>query len=138
MTAQEDALLAVSQMQRDGLANVTTKFHEARCKMIARENPTWRLANTYEANPALAYEVVTGSPKWFDDTSDEEVETLSGNAEDMAVEAIRNGEGGQRIRELVAAGMAFAWILASRHEARMAAEDTGCSAPAPYTQREFI
>jgi hypothetical protein len=93
---------------------------------------------TREANPALAYEVVTGSPKRFDDTTDEEVENLHYLAHDMAVEAIRNGEGGQRIRELVAAGMAFAWILASRHEARMAAEDNGCSAPDPHTHSEFI
>lgn len=95
----------------------------ARVKLVQRESTTWRLANTYEANPALAYEVVTGTSKWFDDTSDEEVENLHYNAEDMAEEAIRNGEGGQRIRELVAAAMAFAWILQTRHERRVAAED---------------
>ena len=120
----EDAILIISQIQRETLDLTTAQFNEARRRMIARERDTLRLANRYEANPHLAYEAVTGTDKWFDDFTDEEVENLECLADDMAVAAIANCEGGERIRELVAAGMAFGWYLAARKEARAAAEDS--------------
>ena len=119
----ETALLTISQMQRETLTTTLGAFNEARRTMVTREDATWRLANRFEANPHLAYEAVIGTDKWFDDFSDEEVENLECLADDMAVAAIRNCEGGDRIRELVAAGMAFGWYIAARKEARSAAED---------------
>jgi hypothetical protein len=98
-------------------------FGKAWSDRISRDPVTHRLALRMQINPNLAYEAVTGSPNWVDDFSDEEIETLECAAADMAEEAVRNCEGTERIRELLAAEMAFGWYLEERKSARSAAED---------------
>jgi hypothetical protein len=137
----EEALLAVSQMQRTALTIIAKPWEHPLVKAWAQQ---------FTNDPKLANEVLTGRCEWDAGISTRDLDALGFEADDAAFDLQnanpdwrwgRKPRIATRIYKLHAAAIAFCNLLADREQderiARWQVEDNSC-AERPYLQSEFI